>query len=48
LVVENNIRRFAEQFGEGNLYLKVFLESDTNTPCSIESFELETSEFSGD
>ena len=44
-VVEDNIRVFSEQFGPGNLYLRAYLTSDTNSPCSLESFSIETIEF---
>jgi len=41
-----NIKAFGEQFGAGNLYLRAFLGSENDTPCTFGNFQVETSELS--
>ena len=45
--VQDNIRAFAEQFGEGSLYIRTLLLTDGSSRCSLGSFQLETSDLSG-
>ena len=43
-----NIKAFGKQMGPGNLYLKAFLSSENDSPCTFGNFKVETSELSAD
>jgi hypothetical protein len=38
--IENNIKKFSEMTGAGNLYFKAFLHSDTNETCQINKISI--------